>query len=128
MQFLDSVANKARSSQKSIVLAEGEDARVLKAAQRAQRDEIANCVVIGNENTIRERAASLEIDLAGISIEDPQSSQYHQRYSDTLFQLRRHKGMTERKLASMDPIRRTQVRNPADRDMVSPSAALTATS
>ena len=106
MQFLYSVAEKARSMRNTIVLAEGEDNRVLEAAQRAQHDEIANCILIGNEKTIRERAAALEIDLDGISIEDPQSSQYHQRYSDTLFQLRRHKGMTPEQAhqQALDPL------------------------
>jgi len=106
MQFLDSIADKARSSRQTIVLAEGEDSRVLEAARRAQHDAIANCILVGNETAIRERAAALDIDLGGISIEDPRTSQYHQRYSNALCELRKHKGMTleQARQQTLDPL------------------------
>ncbi len=106
MQFLDSIVGKARNSHQTIVLAEGEDSRVLEAALRAQRDAIANCILVGNETAIREQAAKLDIDSGGISIEDPSTSQYHQRYSETLWQLRQHKGMTqeEAQQQALDPL------------------------
>ena len=59
MRLLDSIISKARSSRQKIVLAEGEDARVLKAAQRAQNDNIAECILLGREPEIRQQAAAL---------------------------------------------------------------------
>lgn len=94
MQFLDSIIARARSSRKTIVLAEGEDARILEAARRAQDDGIANCILLGSEALISKQASALAIDLADISIEDPATSQYHERYSQQLLEIRKHKGMT----------------------------------
>jgi phosphate acetyltransferase len=106
MQFLDSIVDKARGNRQTIVLAEGEDSRVLEAAQRAQQNTIANCVLIGNETVMRQQAAALDIDIGGISIEDPGTSQYHQRYSNALYEIRKHKGMTleQAQQQALDPL------------------------
>ena len=94
MQFLDSILQKARDHRLTIVLAEGEDPRIITAAQRAQADGIANCVLIGKSDIIKQQADESGVSLTDIRIEDPGSSQYHQRYSQELWQLRKHKGMT----------------------------------
>jgi phosphate acetyltransferase len=94
MRFLESILQKARDHRQTIVLAEGEDPRVIAAAQRAQDDGIASCVLIGNAAIIHQRADASEFSLSDIRIEDPGNSQYHQRYSKDLWQLRKHKGMT----------------------------------
>ena len=94
MQFLDSIIIKARANRQSIVLAEGEDIRIIEAATRAQRDGIANCILLGGESEIRQQADKLDLDLSAIRIEDPAASQYHERYSQLLFEIRQHKGMT----------------------------------
>ena len=96
MQFLDSILQKARDHRQTIVLAEGEDPRVIAAAQRAQTDGIANCVLIGKPDVIRQQADASGLDPGDIKIEDPGNSQYHQRYSQALWELRKHKGMTLR--------------------------------
>ena len=94
MPFLDSILQKARAHRQTIVLAEGEDPRIIAAAQRAQDDGIANCVLIGEAAHITQKAADAGFNLTDIRIEDPGNSQYHQRYSNELWQLRKHKGMT----------------------------------
>jgi len=106
MQFLDSILQKARGRRRSIALAEGEDTRVLAAAVRACDDGIADCILVGNSAAIQRQAEASEYDLSDIRIEDPNASQYHQRYSDTLWQLRRHKGMTQEQaqLQARDPL------------------------
>jgi len=106
MQFLDSIADRARGSRQTIVLAEGEDSRVLEAARRAQHDAIANCILVGDETAIRVQAAALDIDLGSIRIEDPRTSQYHQRYSNALYALRKHKAMTleQARQQALDPL------------------------
>lgn len=94
MRFLDSILQKAREHRQTIVLAEGEDARVIAAATRARDDKIANCILVGNVAAIEQQAQTSGYDLTDIRIEDPSASQYHQRYSQTLYELRQHKGMT----------------------------------
>ncbi|TNF89901.1 MAG: phosphate acetyltransferase [Gammaproteobacteria bacterium] len=94
MRFLDSILDKARAQRQTIVLAEGEDARVITAARSAHDDGIANCILVGSEAAIRQQAQASGHDLTDIRIEDPSASQYHQRYSENLWQLRKHKGLT----------------------------------
>jgi phosphate acetyltransferase len=106
MQFLDSILQKARSHRQTIVLAEGDDPRIIAAAQRAQDDGIANCVLIGNAELIQQKAADSGCTLTDIKIEDPVNSQYHQSYSQDLWQLRKHKGMTleQAEQQALDPL------------------------
>ncbi len=78
MQFLDSLLHKARAHRQTIVLAEGEDPRILTAASRARDDGIANCVLVGDPSAIERQAGDLGIDLTDIKIEDPRTSQYPQ--------------------------------------------------
>jgi phosphate acetyltransferase len=106
MQFLDSILQKAREHRQTIVLAEGEDARVIAAATRARDDKIANCILVGNSTAIERQAQTSGYDLTDIRIEDPSASQYHQRYSQALLELRRHKGMTaeQAQQQALDPL------------------------
>ena len=90
----------------TIVLAEGEDIRIIEAAHRAEVNGVAKCLLIGNEDNIRERAKDSGFDLGAIRIEDPAASQYHQRYSKHLWEIRKHKGMSlaEAERAILDPL------------------------
>ncbi len=94
MQFLDSLLHKARAHVQTIVLAEGEDPRIITAAGRARDEGIAKCILVGDPPAIERQADDLGIDLSDIRIEDPKASQYHQSYSQELYRLRKHKGMT----------------------------------
>jgi phosphate acetyltransferase len=94
MHFLDTIITKARANRQNVVLAEGEDIRVIEAAARAQREAIADCTLLGREPVIRQLADTLNLDLSAIRIEDPAVSQYHERYSQLLWEVRQHKGMT----------------------------------
>jgi phosphate acetyltransferase len=90
MQFLDSIIHKAQANRQTIVLAEGEDSRVIEAAQRATDNGIANCVLVGNENTIRNQAGESGFSLTGME----------------LWGLRKHKGMTleQAEQQALDPL------------------------
>ena len=107
MSFLDSVIARACSLRKTIVLAEGEDARVIEAARRAHDNGVASCILLGNGAVIKQQADALGIGLSDIKIEDPGVSQYHERYSQELWELRKHKGMTEERardtMSSLSP-------------------------
>ena len=106
MPFLDTIITKARAHRHSIVLAEGEDIRIIEAAARAQREGIADCILLGREPVIRQLADNLNLDLSAISIEDPAASQYHERYSQLLLEVRQHKGMTRQQAEqqAQDPL------------------------
>jgi len=106
MNTLEKIIQQAQSKQKTIVLAEGDDIRVIKAAVRAANDGIANCILVGNEVDIKKAAASEQLSLNDIRIEDPQTSQHTDSYANTLFALRQKKGMTQEAASQLaqDPL------------------------
>lgn len=80
---------------RKIVLAEGEDSRIIEAAVRATADKIARCILVGNRDAIESFAQKASFNLAGINIEDPETSPRTAQYATNLHQLRARKGMTE---------------------------------
>ena len=105
-RFFDSIVAKAQARSQTIVLAEGEDPRVIEAAQRAQAAAIASCVLVGNEARIRQNAASHGFDLGDIRIEDPAVSPQLDAYAAELYRLRKEKGVSEGEARTMaqDPL------------------------
>ena len=77
-----------------IVLAEGNDPRVIKAAARARDHKIAECILIGQPEAIQSEAANARLTLAGICIIEPESSPQLKRYTRNLFDVRSKKSIT----------------------------------
>ncbi len=94
MKILNTIINQARVAPRSIVLAEGDDIRVIEAAERATREGIANCILVGDPGTIGALADEAGISLEGIRIENPESSTRTPDYARNLLDLRAKKGMT----------------------------------
>ena len=94
MKILNHIIKQACANSKSIVLAEGDDIRVIEAASRATREGIANCVLIGDPETIGALAGKASLSLEGIRIENPASSARTSGYAQNLLDLRAKKGMT----------------------------------
>lgn len=97
--ILDEIKLKARALQKTIVLCEGEDKRVVKAAADATKEGVAKIVLLGNEAQIK--AANPEIDLTGVTIVDPSTSDKLPAYNAKLCELRASKGMTSEQAAKL---------------------------
>lgn len=93
MKPLDRIIEKARSDPRRIVLAEGEDPRVLDAAARAQREGLARISLIGNAQLIRAEVTKRGADPEQFVIEDPISSPLTAGFAETYFGLRCHKGV-----------------------------------
>jgi phosphate acetyltransferase len=94
MKILKHIIKQACAKSKSIVLAEGDDIRVIEAATRATREGIANCVLVGDPETIGAAAGKASLSLEGIRIENPASSSRTSDYAQNLLDLRAKKGMT----------------------------------
>lgn len=92
MSFLEQIIERAKLDIKTIVLPESTDLRVIKAASMIKKQGIANVVLIGNENEIKNLAG--DIDLEGVIIEDSLNSEKSEDYANTLYELRKSKGMT----------------------------------
>lgn len=97
--IIDEIKNKAKALQKRIVLCEGEDQRVVKAAADVTKEGIAKIVLLGNEAEIK--AANPDVDLTGVEIVDPLTSDKLPEYNAKLCELRASKGMTPEQAAKL---------------------------
>lgn len=100
--FIDRFIERAKADKKTIVLPEGNDERILEAAQEVLKQGIANIIVLGNEAEITQKG----YDLTSAEIIDPETSDKQEEFAQLLFELRKHKGMTEEEAAETvkDPI------------------------
>lgn len=85
---------QARSDRRHIVLPEGGDDRILRAAGRLLHRTVADLTLLGEESAVRRRAAELGVDLDGAAVLNPTDCEYTERFADEYARLRAHRGMT----------------------------------
>jgi malate dehydrogenase (oxaloacetate-decarboxylating)(NADP+) len=91
------IAERARKSPKRVVFAEGDNIKVLKAAQLAKDEGIAFPILLGPEDRIHQLIDELELDLKDAVIMDPRIDKYkemRENYGQCFFEKRMRKGMT----------------------------------
>ena len=91
-QFLDNLMERAAKVQKTIALAEGFDIRACKAAEILTKQGVCKVILIGDE--AEAKAKFPEVDFTGVKFENPATSENKARYAETLYELRKAKGMT----------------------------------
>lgn len=89
MSLLQTVREKAKLAGKTIVLAEGEEKRVLDAAKEIIAEKIAKLILIGNKEAITAKA---EFDVNQVTIVDPENDDLSE-YAELLYELRKAKGL-----------------------------------
>ena len=94
LMFEYSLFQRARQERKHIVLPEGEDDRILQAAEILRLREVVDLTILGEENRLRSRAATLGLKLDQVPFIDPQTSDLRDEFARTFFTLRKHKGIT----------------------------------
>ncbi len=94
LMFEYSLFQQARSIRKHIVLPEGNDARILQAAELLRLRDVVDLTILGPENTLRARAATMGLKLEDVTFIDPQTSELRDEFAKTFFELRKHKGLT----------------------------------
>lgn len=97
MAFIDSIKERAKQDIKTIVLPETDDRRTLIAAEKIVKEGIANIVMVGKEEKIRDGAKWLEVDLDQIKVVDPENTDKLDEYVELLYQIRKEKNMTPEK-------------------------------
>ena len=95
--FQYNLLQKARANRKHIVLPEGNDERIIKAAARLQLLNIVDLTLLGDKREIQAKCdqLGLQIDLEKIKVLNPEDSIHNDAFGKTLFEARKHKGMTE---------------------------------
>jgi phosphate acetyltransferase len=94
MMFEHKLLEQARSDRRRVVLPEGTEERVLRAADVLLRRGVCELTLLGPVEQIRKKAADLGIDLSQAELIDPQTSDLRERFAATYAQLRAHKGIT----------------------------------
>ncbi len=94
MAFIDKIKDRARSDKKTIVLPETNDRRILIAAAKVLEEGIADLIMIGKKDKIMDGARWLEVNLDGVTVVDPENCLKFGEYAETLYELRKAKGMT----------------------------------
>ncbi len=92
--FTYRLREQARANRRRIVLPEGKDDRILKAAGQLLRRGLADLTILGRESRIRSRAAELGVDLDAAQVIDPRTSTLRDQFAVQYAQLRAHKGVT----------------------------------
>ncbi|MER7724225.1 phosphate acetyltransferase [Streptomyces sp. NPDC096323] len=94
MMFEHELLEQARADRRRVVLPEGGEERVLRAADVLLRRDVCELTLLGDPDVIRKKAADLGIDLAGTQLIDPQTSELRQAFAERYAQLRAHRGVT----------------------------------
>jgi malate dehydrogenase (oxaloacetate-decarboxylating)(NADP+) len=100
------VMNRAMQDPRRVVFPEGDEPKIIRAAQIVVDEGIAQPVLVGNPLVIRETAAQHGIPLDDVLIEDPAASPERERYAEALWRHRQRKGLSlagaQRRL--LDPV------------------------
>ncbi len=105
MMFEFELIERAKKDKQRIVLAEGEENRILQATDILLRREVAEIYLLGNPGQIAQRARDLNLDINNAIIVDPSQSPKFREYVEAYYEFRKAKGITMEKAEDimMDP-------------------------
>jgi phosphate acetyltransferase len=94
MMFQHELLELAKAKRRHIVLPEGDDERVLRAADILLRRDVVDLTILGDPSEVRGRATARGLVLDGAQVVDPESSDLREVFAGIYHELRKHKGMT----------------------------------
>ena len=94
--FQYNLLKRAKTQRKHIVLPEGEDDRIITAAAQLALMDFVDLTILGQHQKIEEASArlGLKLNADNINIINPLDSDYIQDFAFSLYEQRKHKGMT----------------------------------
>lgn len=93
--------HKAQRAPKRIVFPEGEEEKILRAAQIILDEKIAKPILLGSRTRIHEKIEQLHLDLQDIDVINPSKSESLDAYTRELYEIRKRKGATREDAESM---------------------------
>jgi len=94
IMFEYELIERAKSEKKHIVLPEGNEERILRAAEILMRRDAVQLTLLGEIDEIKQKIATFGLDLRNVNIENPMSSERLDEFADTYYKLRQHKGIS----------------------------------
>ncbi len=94
MSFIENVISQAKMLNKTIVLPEGEDVRVLKAAHMLDEQKICKVIVLGNKEQILNEFEKNGWNAQNIQIIEPKNCEKLEEYTQMFYEMRKAKGIT----------------------------------
>jgi phosphate acetyltransferase len=94
MMFQYRLIERARADRRHVVLPEGEEERILRAAAILLRLDVADLTLLGDETIIRAKADTLGLDIAKVRIVSPTDPELVATFAAEYARLRAHKGIT----------------------------------
>ena len=94
LMFQHDLLSKARSKRQHIVLPEGAEERILRAAEIMRLRDVADITLLGNIDEVKNKISALGLSLGDVKIIDPAASELREDFGQTYFELRKHKGIS----------------------------------
>ena len=94
LMFEARLLDRARSARKHVVLPEGTDDRILRAASTLLSRGVADLTLLGPEAAVRDRASDLGLDIDAATVIEPATSELLEPFAEEFARLRAHRGMT----------------------------------
>ncbi len=94
-KVLQRIFDRAQAERQRIVLPEGGDPRIVRAAALIAADGLARVILLGNPEELRGRAQQLGVDLSAVSLVDPATDPRADKYAVIYLERRRARGATE---------------------------------
>ena len=106
MKLMNKILEVAKADKKRIVLPEGNEERTIVATEEIYKQGYAHPILVGNKEEILNKATALKVDLTGVEIIDPETSENLSNYIEAFYELRKNKGMTMSKAEKIvrDPL------------------------
>jgi phosphate acetyltransferase len=94
MHLVDQIKEKARKNRQTVVLPESYDERMLFAAEKIVKEELARIVILGDPAKVQAEAAAKGVNLEGVELLNPADSPKLEQYVADFVELRKAKGIT----------------------------------
>jgi phosphate acetyltransferase len=94
LMFQYELIRKAKQQRKHIVLPEGSEERILRAAEIVLLRDICDITLLGNEEEVKSKGSALGLSLKTARIVDPQKSDQMPAFAEAYYEARRHKGIS----------------------------------
>jgi malate dehydrogenase (oxaloacetate-decarboxylating)(NADP+) len=92
--IMNVMTDKAKRDPKRVVFPEATSARILRAATHIKAEGIGKPILVGNPDEVKKAAAEAEVNLEGIAIVDPATSDKREKYGERFYELRQRRGVT----------------------------------